>query len=283
MNLMMMKTESDFPSRHWGELMQRWHRILGRVSFVNCDPIYHDLPDDWDVLSAPPAWLTGHLLRKDCLVAPIPAADFASNADQLQLLSGVGIASKGAVGSVLLFGDRDPSQMRDIALPTDSATSRRLLMHLLGLMGLEPRPVDMGPDLGQMLERCDGALLIGDRALDEATRHPEWIRMDLGQAWQDQTGLPMVFGVFAAHRDAPAEQVAKAHALLMHQLDAFENDPDRRRAVVRSTAERSGFHPDRIERYFGEVIHRLDQEACEGLERFLKDVCGIENWQSVSL
>ena len=47
----------------------------------------------------------------------------------------------------------------------------------------------MGPDLGQMLERCDGALLIGDRALDEAARHPELVRMDLGEAWKDWTGF----------------------------------------------------------------------------------------------
>ena len=161
--------------------MNRWHRILGRVAFVNCDPLYHNLPEPWEVLPAPPSWLTGHVLRKDCLIAPIPTADFAEHSDQLQLIPDICIASHGAVGSVLLFGNRDPSQMRDIALPTDSSTSRKLCMWLLNEMGIQPRPVDMGPDLSQMLDRCDGALLIGDRALDEAARHPELIRMDLGQ------------------------------------------------------------------------------------------------------
>lgn len=259
--------------------MQRWHQILGRVSFVNCDPIYHDLPPPWEVLPAPPAWLTGHLLRKDCLIAPIPAADFAANADHLQLLPGIGIASDGPVGSVLLFGDRDPAQMRDVALPTDSATSRRLMMWLLHRMGLDPRPVDMGPDLSEMLQRCDGALLIGDRALDEAARHPEWIRMDLGQAWKQQTGLPMVFGVFAAHRDAPAEAVAAAHTLVLDQLRSFEEDAHRRAEVIEATRCRSGFSSERIDRYFGEVIHRLDGRASEGLERFLTEVCELEDWQ----
>jgi len=263
--------------------VQRWHQILGRVSFVNCDPLFHDLPAPWEVLPAPPAWLTGHLLRKDCLIAPIPAADFARNADKLQLLPGVGIASRGPVGSVLLFGDRDPSLMRDIALPTDSATSTTLLMWVLAQMGLDPRPVDMGPDLGRMLERCDGALLIGDRALDEAARHPEWIRMDLGQAWFEQTGLPMVFGVFAAHRDAPADMLSKAHSLLLAQLDAFENDEVRRSEVVRETAQRSGFSEARIERYFGEVIHRLDADACAGLDRFLSDVCGLDHFTTIAI
>ena len=59
--------------------MNRWQNILGKVSFVNCDPLYHDLKEPWEILPAPPSWLTGHILRKDCLIAPIPTADYAKN------------------------------------------------------------------------------------------------------------------------------------------------------------------------------------------------------------
>ena len=83
-----------------------WTKVIGRVSFVNCDPLYHALPDSWSVLPAPPAWLTGHLLRRDCLTAPIPTADYAAHHDELQLLKGLGILSDGPVGSVLLFSTR---------------------------------------------------------------------------------------------------------------------------------------------------------------------------------
>ena len=263
--------------------MKRWQRILGRVAFVNCDPLYHELPEPWEVLSAPPSWLTGHILRKDCLIAPIPTADFAKHAAELQLLPDICIASTGTVGSVLLFGDRDPSQMRDVALPTDSATSRKLCMWVLEQMGLNPRPVDMGPDLGQMLGRCDGALLIGDRALDEAARHPELIRMDLGQAWLELTGFPMVFAVFAAHRDSPAEKLAEAHQLLVSQLESFENSVEARQSIVKSTSSRSGFSEARIDQYFNEVKLRLDDDGNQGLVHFLEHVCGIENYQLVKL
>lgn len=263
--------------------MNRWHRILGRVAFVNCDPLYHDLPPPWEVLPAPPSWLTGHILRKDCLLAPIPTADFAKHSEQLQLLPDICIGSTGTVGSVLLFGDRDPSQMRDVALPTDSATSRKLCMWLLQQMGLNPRPVDMGPDLGQMLDRCDGALLIGDRALDESARHPELIRMDLGQAWLELTGFPMVFAVYAAHRDAPPEMLREAHKLLRTQLESFENSPAVRDSVVRATSTRSGFSEDRIEQYFGEVVHRLDVLGKKGLTHFLEEVCELPSYQIVDI
>ncbi len=259
--------------------MNRWHHILGKVAFVNCDPLFHELPDPWEILHAPPSWLTGHVLRRDCLLAPIPTADFAKNADQLQLLPNICIASDGAVGSVLLFGNRDPSLMRDVALPTDSATSRKLCMWILKQMGLNPRPVDMGPDLGQMLERCDGALLIGDRALDEAARHPELVRMDLGEAWKDWTGFPMVFAVYAARIDAPAGPLKDAHKLLLEQLNAFEQSSDVRSKIIEATSNRSGFSLKRIDKYFDEVINRLDADGQKGLDYFLTEVCELQDYQ----
>ena len=111
--------------------MVNWSDIIGRVSFVNCDPLFHNLSQHWSILPAPPAWLTGHLLRRDCLVAPIPAADYAANSSELILLPDIGIASVGAVGSVLLFSKRELTQIRDIALPTDSSTSKKLVLYIL--------------------------------------------------------------------------------------------------------------------------------------------------------
>tara|TARA_B110000014_G_C20121330_1_gene594382 strand:- start:1849 stop:2553 length:705 start_codon:yes stop_codon:yes gene_type:complete len=233
-------------------------------------------------LPAPPSWLTGHLLRKDCLIAPIPTADFAKHSDKLQIIPDICIASHGTVGSVILFGNRDPAQMRDIALPTDSATSRKLCMWILKEMGLNPRPVDMGPDLGLMLERCDGALLIGDRALDEAANHPELVRMDLGQTWLELTGYPMVFAVYAAHRDAPADMLEEAYNLLLSQLNAFESDDMIRNSITESTAQRSGFSISRIEQYFEEVVLRLDENGEMGLNYFLDKVCGVQSYQNIN-
>ena len=156
-------------------------------------------------------------------------------------------------------------------------------MWILKEMGLQPRPVDMGPDLAQMLDRCDGALLIGDRALDEAARHPELIRMDLGQCWYDITGHPMVFAVYAAHRDAPKERLKEAHEFLVSQLESFEKSDDVRKAVIHSTSVRSGFNVSRIAQYFDEVVNRLDQDGMNGLNHFLEHVCGLESFNTVTL
>ena len=69
-----------------------WDRTIGRVAFTNCDPLYHGLSEKWRILPAPPSWLSGHVVRRDCLMAPIPSADFAKYADQLNAFSGYAFA-----------------------------------------------------------------------------------------------------------------------------------------------------------------------------------------------
>ena len=254
---------------------QQWKNVIGRVAFLNCDPLFHGLDSKWDVLPAPPSWLTGHLLRRDCVLAPIPAADYARNADDLVLVPEIGICSKGEVGSVLVFGNQPINNMKTIALPTDSMTSVALLKYILKKEHLDPDTEVMGPDLETMLNRCDGALLIGDRALEGAKEHPELVQMDLGQAWLHRTKKPMVFGVFAARKDTPIEDVQAAQQALLARLHHFETDPKERQSVIEWSMSRSDLGYDRLNRYFGEVFNRLDEEHKEGLEQFLVDACGL--------
>ena len=251
--------------------------VIGRVSFANCDPLFHELGGHWRILPAPPSWLTGHLLRGECLIAPIPLADFVKNIDTLQAIDSIGIASDGGVGSVLLFGDRPIEEMRDIAVPTDSSTSRTLLPWLLSRRGRSPRLIEMGPNLDTMLERCDGALIIGDRAIDEAKINPNLIRMDLGAEWLEQTGLPMVFGVFCARRDADSAAIKRAVVALEENLDLFENDENYRSGVINATSDRTRFNVDRIAHYFdSEVRNRLKEEDRESMTLFAEQVVGFE-------
>lgn len=252
-----------------------WTRTIGRVSFLNCDPLFYDLGETWNVLPAPPSWLTGHLLRRDCVLAPIPAADYAKHADELVLIPDIGICSKGEVGSVLLFSNKKLEKMESIALPSDSATSVALLKHLLKIKGLNPTFTDMGPDFDLMLDSCDGALLIGDRALESAKQHPTMVQLDLGQAWLEKSGKPMVFGVFAARIDTPKELIIAAHNALESKLSLFENSSEQRTAVINWSISRSELSYERLDRYFGEVFNRLDEDHIAGLNQFLIEACEL--------
>jgi len=254
-----------------------WDKTIGRVAFINCEPLFHGLDDSWDILPAPPSWLTGHLLRRDCIIAPIPAADYARNSDDLVLIPDLAISSKGEVGSVLLFGKSDPTKMKSIAMPSDSATSVALLRHLMKIRNLSPEFIEMGPDLDGMLDKCDGCLLIGDRALESASDFPHLVQMDLGAEWRKVSGHPMVFGVFAARKDSNLDIVKSAHSALLERLSSFENDMEVRSEVIRISSVKSSQSVDRLERYFGEVINRMDNDDMQSLLSFLNHACGMTN------
>ena len=253
-----------------------WKNTIGRVSFINCEPLFHGLDESWNVLPAPPSWLTGHLLRRDCILAPIPAADYAKNSDKLVLVPDLAISSKGEVGSVLLFGNVGVGDMDKIATPSDSATSVTLLKYLISKRGLNPEYVEMGPDLDGMLKECNGCLLIGDRALESARSNPDLVKMDLGLEWRNVSGHPMVFGVFAARKDSDMDFVKSAHNALLERLIQFENDVTVRRDVIDISCVKSSQNYDRLERYFGEVINRIDPDDLAGLELFLADACNMK-------
>ena len=74
---------------------------------------------------------------------------------------------------MLLFGAVPIESMKKIALPSDSATSVALLKHLLLKRGHAMSYVSTGPDYESMMAMADGALLIGDRALEAAREFPE--------------------------------------------------------------------------------------------------------------
>jgi len=251
-----------------------WKRTLGRVSFINCEPIFHSIGQNWNILAAPPSWLTGHLLRRDCITAPIPAADYAINCNELSLLRDIGIVGRESVGSVILFGNRSLESMRDIALPSDSSTSNMLMKWILGQRGLDPKLIPMGPDIETMLDECDGALIIGDRALSAALRSPELVRMDLGREWTNITGLPMVFGVFAARNDSSPRIVDEARESMIRSYDGFLIDDGTRDDVVSIASQKIDLPLERIDIYFeSEVSNILDQPSIEGLRVFLDEVC----------
>ena len=253
-----------------------WTSTIGRVAFINCDPLFYGLPNDWNILSAPPSWLTGHVLRKDCILAPIPAADYAKHADELVLIPDIGIGSQGEVGSVLLFGAIPLSAMKTIALPSDSATSVSLLKHLVGQQGLEMEYISTGPDYDSMMSLADGALLIGDRALEAARMFPEMVQLDLGTAWLELEKLPMIFGVFVARRDTPLPLVQRAHRALVANLEEFESNDSHREHVIQWSMEKSTLSHSRLDQYYGEVFNRLNPFHLKGLHRFLASACHLE-------
>ena len=222
--------------------------------------------------------MTGHLLRRDCITAPIPTADYASNVGKLSLIRDIGIVGRESVGSVLLFGNRPIETMRDIALPSDSSTSNMLMRWILKQRGIDPKYVKMGPDMDSMLDECDGALIIGDRAIAAAIDNPEVVRRDLGREWVEITGLPMVFGVFAARKDSNEHSISRARELMLSNYNIFLEQEEVRNIVISDASKKVSLSIERVSEYYAnEVSNLLSPESIKGLGVFLEEVCEVES------
>jgi predicted solute-binding protein len=119
----------------------------------------------------------------------------------LEMVPGVGVATRGAVRSILLISKRPLAQIRTLAADSSSRTSVALTRIVLSRRyGVEPQIQACAPDLTSMLERADAALIIGDPALRIDPPSLPYLVADLGQEWTEMTGLPMVFAVWAGHK-----------------------------------------------------------------------------------
>ena len=129
-----------------------------------------------------------------------------------------------------------------------------------------------------MLSECDGALIIGDRALLEAKNNPNQVVMDLATEWTRITGYPMVFGVFAARNDTDISDLKLAHRDMLTQLDRFDTDIVWRASVIENASKDTGISETRLDNYYStEVWNRLDSDAEAGLDFYLEKVCNVES------
>ena len=68
---------------------------------------------------------------------------------------------------------------------------------------------------------------------------------------------------------------------LIFGLIKFETDPLVRDEVIQVSSKKSSQDITRLERYFGEVINRVDKEDMTGLEAFLVQACGMTESPSI--
>jgi chorismate dehydratase len=200
---------------------------LGRIGYINCYPVYGAI--DRGIVTVPaelvtgtPAELNELLVAGELDVSVISAVEYARHADRLRLLPGIGITSDGPVRSVALFARRAVGTLdgRTVLLTASSRTAVALL-DLLCREVWKVRPAFAqvraeASDLHNLQNLPhDAVLVIGDAALVLAARRAYPHRYDLGEEWKRWTGLPFVFAVWAARREADPETVGRVRAALL--------------------------------------------------------------------
>jgi chorismate dehydratase len=179
---------------------------------------------------------------------------------------GLGIASRGAVRSILLVSSKPFGDIRTLAGDTSSRTSVALARIILARRyGSEPRVMAHAPDLASMMAAADAALVIGDPALHLDPETLGYQVLDLGAEWTQMTGLPMVFAIWAGRREAITPEVqAVFHA-------SYEFGRDHLSDIISQEAARRSIRLDLAREYLTRhIVCELGAAEYRGLDLFLE-------------
>ena len=258
---------------------------VGHIQFLNCLPIYWGLVQsnallDVELVKDTPDHLNDALVAGDLDISAISLVEYLRNADRLLVLPDLAVGSDGPVLSVNLVAQRPLAELDGcrVALGSTSRTGVLLArMWLAGVHGVHPEYFRCPPDLSQMLQEAQAAVLIGDAALRACYEAPgRGLGVhDLGQAWRDWTGLPMVFAVWAVRRDFAAANPGVVKEV--HQ--AFCRSRDRALAEIDAIAERAArwevFDRDTLAGYFRTLDFSLGPRQLAGLREFARRVAPL--------
>lgn len=238
------------------------------VQYLNTAPLVWGMlhgsqQGKYDLEFTSPAACADAVRQRRAAVGIVPSIE-VQRLEHAQVITGISIASKGQVKSVLLLAKMPIEEVKSIALDNSSRTSTALLRVLLRkfysrFVTLKPQ----SPNPEQMLQRADAALVIGDPALTFQGKVEHVY--DLAAEWKKFTGLPFVFAVWAGFEDAR----------LGHFRKDFEESRDYGLAhldeIAAEYAPKLKLPAEALKVYLSENInYSLDEENRQGLREFCK-------------
>ncbi|HEX7312360.1 MAG TPA: menaquinone biosynthesis protein [Pyrinomonadaceae bacterium] len=216
------------------------------------------------VTDTAPARCADMLARGQVEAALVPVIEY-QRLPETAVVPGVCVGARREVHSVVLVTrGKSLEEVESVALSIESRTSAALIEVIFReFVGRAPRLEPFVPQLSDMLERHDAALVIGDPAM---TFDRRGLRVyDMAALWREFTGLGFVFAMWMA--DAGASESVRA-------VD-FAAARDEGLAVVEEITEEYerelGRPRAELVRYLTENISfELNEEMRAGLELFFQ-------------
>ncbi len=249
---------------------------VGHIQFLNCLPLYHMLVKkglllDIDLCKDTPAQLCERLLAGRLDISPVPSIEFARHADDLLLLPGMAVSSRGPVMSIVLVSKVPLAELggRPVALAGNSRTSQVLARLVLQYRyGVAPVYFESPPDLGEMFREADAALLIGDDALRIMAGPCPWHVFDLGREWSAMTGRSMVYALWAVRRDFAREHPEAVGRVLRAFQASLRESIAGIDAIAAEIARWEPFTPAFLKQYFETLQFDFEPDLQQGLLHF---------------
>ncbi len=258
---------------------------VGHIEFLNCLPLYWGLMRSGELIHVDlhrdsPDRLGAALVAGDLDIGPISLVHYLHHVDDLLLLPDLAVGSDGPVLSVNLVSAVPPERLDGarVALTSTSRTgvllAELLLSERFGVRATYHRhpATGAGDELAAMLAEADAAVLIGDTALRAYHDGPRrgLVVTDLGQAWREWTGLPMVFAVWAVRRAYAAAHpglVKDVHEAFLRSRELCLRELDEAAAAA---ARWEPFDAATLAGYFRRLDFSLGPRQVEGLTEFAR-------------
>lgn len=252
------------------------------------EPGLSRLAERYDIHKTMPSQCEVELAQGTADIGLVPITAYATTPG-LSILPGCTIASLGRIRSLLLItrANRMPEEIRSVAADTSSrATFAYTQVLFAKYWNPETIFLPHAPELDDMLEIADAALLIGDPALlaleDKEKREQrtgeKLAYYDLANEWKQRTGAPWISAIWAVRQQAIEDVGIEAAVVSEDFLRSRDNGLEHIEDLVEEWSSLIAVPPSTIRSYLTENIHYvLDEECMEGMKLFFTYAaeCGI--------
>lgn len=216
------------------------------------------MKEEIELVSDYPARVAGMLLNDEIDLGLIPVAVISKLKDP-HIVSNYCIGASGPVASVCLFSDVPVAEIKEVLLDYQSRTSAALVKILFkNYWKISPNYKDTQTGFEQQVKGNTAALIIGDRALEQAQRFHNVY--DLAEAWQAMTGLPFVFAAWVSNKKLPEIFIQRFNAATGEGLKHIDE-----------IVSQNPFTAYDLDTYYSQNIdYNLDAAKMEGMRLFLE-------------
>ena len=240
---------------------------VGAVSYLNTKPLVHGLEhyaDEIDLQFDLPSRLADRLKSGDLDVALIPSIEAIANPDYT-IVSDACIGCRGPVWSVKLLSRVPGREIKSLSLDEGSRTSRVLGRIILNeQFGVLPELHQLPMTKSWQEVSTDAVLIIGDRAMTITTPEFPYV-WDLGETWNQWTGLPFVFALWASRNPSDLNRLG---SILSNARDQGVSSVDE---ISKTCAASYGLTTDLCRDYLANKLHfQLGTDEKKGLELYFQ-------------
>lgn len=232
---------------------------ISAVSYTNTKPFVYGLNHsgilkDAELSLENPSDCAQKLIDNQADIGLVPVAALL-HIPSYSIISDYCISADGAVNSVFIFSDVPVEEIKTIRLDRQSRTSNNLAKVLVKFYW----KLAVNFDAEDERKQPDAFVQIGDRTFGKKNKYA--YVYDLAEEWQNFTGLPFVFAVWAANKIIDQDFISRFNTALKYGLD-------HRKTVIQTLPQPTDFDLD--DYLMHRISYRLDDRKREALNMFLE-------------